>query len=84
VIGAGVIGSSIALNLARRGYNVMVVDGRQGAGQGSTSYSSGVCRMFYSTVDNVKLSWEGYQYWKNWQDYLGEKDERGMASLTET
>ena len=31
-------------------------------GYGTTSYSSGICRMYYSLMDSVKFSWESYQY----------------------
>ena len=44
VIGAGVIGSSVALELARGGYDVVVVDKGPGAGTGSTSASSAIIR----------------------------------------
>jgi glycine/D-amino acid oxidase-like deaminating enzyme len=44
VIGAGVVGSSIALELARGGRQVVVVDKSGGAGHGSTSASSGIVR----------------------------------------
>ena len=37
VIGAGIVGSSAALELARRGLDVLVVDKAGGAGMGSTS-----------------------------------------------
>ena len=47
VIGAGVIGSSIALELIRNGFEVEVVDKASGAGQGSTSASSAVVRFNY-------------------------------------
>ena len=40
VIGAGVIGSSVALELARGGRDVLVIDKGPGAGAGSTSSSS--------------------------------------------
>jgi glycine/D-amino acid oxidase-like deaminating enzyme len=39
VIGAGVVGSSIALELARSGRDVLVLDKGGGAGLGSTSAS---------------------------------------------
>ncbi|MGV9776967.1 FAD-dependent oxidoreductase [Streptosporangium sp. NPDC003464] len=42
VIGSGVIGASVALELARRGWQVTVVDKAGGAGHGSTSASSAV------------------------------------------
>jgi sarcosine oxidase subunit beta len=31
----------------------------------------------------VRFAWEGYHYWKNWEDFIGEKDPRGMAKLRE-
>ena len=83
IIGAGVIGASIALDLSRRGHRVCVVDRLGGAGQGSTSYSSGICRMFYSIQDSVNFSWEGYQYFKHWEDHVRVRDPRGHARLRE-
>ncbi|CAE8687719.1 unnamed protein product, partial [Polarella glacialis] len=83
VVGSGVIGTSVALSLGRRGKKVLVVDRHRGAGQGSTSYSSGICRMHYSILDSVKFSWEGYHYWKHWKDHIGVHDERGYARLRE-
>ena len=71
VIGSGVIGSSIALELARSGHTVLVVDKGAGAGQGSTSSSSAVIRFNYSTYDSVALAWESFHCWQNWQEHLG-------------
>ncbi|MET0199630.1 MAG: FAD-dependent oxidoreductase, partial [Rhodococcus fascians] len=42
VVGAGVIGNSIAYELAARGYEVLVLDKEGGSGFGSTSASSAV------------------------------------------
>lgn len=83
IIGCGVIGASTALALARNGYKVCLVDKNRAPGEGTTAYSSGICRTFYSIPDSVKFAWEGYQYWKNWADFIGEKDPRGMAHLRE-
>ena len=76
VIGAGVIGCSIAFELASKGYEVIVIDKAQGPGQGSTSASSAVVRFNYSTFDAVDLAWESFHCWKNWPQHLGEKQER--------
>jgi glycine/D-amino acid oxidase-like deaminating enzyme len=76
VIGAGVIGCSIAYEMATKGYEVFVIDKAQGPGQGSTSASSAVIRFNYSTFDAVALAWESFHCWKNWPDYLGKKQER--------
>ena len=76
VIGAGVIGCSIAFEMAAKGYEVITVDKAQGPGQGSTSASSAVVRFNYSTFDAVALAWESFHCWKNWPQHLGEKQER--------
>ena len=41
--------------LSRLGYNVINIDSTAGAGYGTTSYSGGICRMFYSILDSVKF-----------------------------
>ncbi len=76
VIGAGVIGCSIAFEMAAKGYDVIAVDKAQGPGQGSTSASSAVVRFNYSTFDSVALAWESFHCWKNWPEHLGKKQER--------
>lgn len=53
IIGAGVVGCSIALGLARAGLAVVVVDRNKAVGAGSTSASSAVVRFHYSTRDGV-------------------------------
>ena len=70
VIGAGVIGSSIALQLKRLGHDVTVVERNSAAGMGSTSASSAVVRFNYSTFDAVMLSWESYFLWKEFKDLI--------------
>lgn len=70
VIGAGVIGSSIALQLSRSGHDVKVIERNAGAGLGSTSASSAVVRFNYSTLDAVLLSWESYFFWKEWKSLI--------------
>ena len=79
VVGAGVIGSSIALELARDGRSVAVVDKAGAPGQGSTSASSAVIRFNYSTWDGIATAWEAKHCWEKWADHLGGVDEAGMA-----
>jgi glycine/D-amino acid oxidase-like deaminating enzyme len=79
VVGAGVIGSSIALELARDGWSVVVVDKDGAPGQGSTSASSAVIRFNYSTWDGVALSWESKHCWEKWPEHLDGVDAVGMA-----
>ena len=79
VIGGGVIGCSIALELSRAGRQVVVVDKGPAAGAGSTSSSSAVIRFHYSTRPGVVASWESAQRWRRWADHLGVDDPSGLA-----
>src|SRR5689334_4503217 len=79
VVGAGVIGSSIALELAREGRSVIVVDKAGAPGQGSTSASSAVIRFNYSTWDGIAAAWEAKHCWEKWADHLEGVDDAGMA-----
>ncbi|WP_410634946.1 NAD(P)/FAD-dependent oxidoreductase [Amycolatopsis sp. cmx-4-83] len=71
VIGAGVIGSSIALELARAGHRVTALDRAAGPGQGSTSASSAVVRFNFSTRAGVATAWEAHFGWLDWAGHLG-------------
>jgi sarcosine oxidase subunit beta len=75
IVGAGVIGCSIALELKRRGFNVSVVDRNGEAGHGSTSASCGVVRRFYSQPGMIAMAHEAAQVWAEWGSYLGPVDE---------
>lgn len=83
IIGAGVIGCATAFELAKKGYKTLNVDKQPDAGSGSTSNSCALIRFFYSTYDGVAMSFEGYHYWKEWENYLGVEDERGLARYEE-
>ena len=84
VIGAGVIGAAITLQMARKGYRTLCVDKLPAAGYGSTSNSCAIIRTHYSTLDGTALAWESYHHWKNWGEYLESDDERGLARFIET
>jgi glycine/D-amino acid oxidase-like deaminating enzyme len=71
VIGAGVMGSSIALALAKSGRRVVVVDKAGVVGHGSTGASSAVMRFNFSTYSGVATSWESKFHWENWAEHLG-------------
>jgi sarcosine oxidase subunit beta len=71
VIGAGVIGSAIAFELARRGRSVTVVDSGPSPGSGSTGASSAIIRFHYSTRDAVLTAWEAAAVWPDLGGHLG-------------
>ena len=79
IIGAGVIGSAIAFELAKKGWKTLNVDKLPTAGYGSTSNSCAIVRAHYSTFDGVAMAYEGFSYWKDWSNYLDSEDERGHA-----
>lgn len=70
IIGAGVIGCSVALELARRGEQPLVIDMNGAAGHGSTSASCGIVRCFYSTVTMAAMARAGRGIWSDWRNYL--------------
>jgi glycine/D-amino acid oxidase-like deaminating enzyme len=74
VVGSGVIGSAVALELARGGRSVLVLDKSAGPGHGSTSASSAVIRFLYSTFEGVATAWEAKFCWEQWADHLGLAD----------
>lgn len=84
VIGAGVIGGAVALELAKAGRSVVIVDKGSAAGAGSTSASSAIIRFSYSTLDAVLMAWESATVWENWAEYLGVVDPDGMAKFIRT
>lgn len=84
VIGAGVIGSSIALELSRAGRDVVVVDKAGGIGHGSTSASSAIVRFNYSTWSGVAAAWESLHCWQDWRGHLGHDDPAGLARFERT
>ena len=75
IVGAGVIGCSIALELRRLGFDVSVIDRNGEAGHGSTSASCGVVRRFYSQPGMIAMAHEGAAIWEDWAGYLGPVDE---------
>jgi sarcosine oxidase subunit beta len=84
VIGAGVIGASVALELARSGRQVVCVDKGPAAGAGSTSASSSIIRFSYSTLDAVLTAWEAAAAWLDWPGHLGCDDPDGMCRFIQT
>lgn len=78
IIGAGVIGCALALELARRGHRTINVDKAASAGAGSTINSCAIVRFSYSTEHGVNFSWEGGHYWADWANHIGTEDELGL------
>lgn len=83
VIGGGVVGASIALEVARHGLgDVVVLDKASGPGEGSTGASSSICRTRYSHPAVVRLAVDGLRAFREWSEYLGSPTPR--ARFVET
>ena len=70
VIGAGVMGASIAYNLSQRGLKVLILE-RQSIAVGATGASSGLVRMHYDVEVDCALAWESFHFFKNWRERIG-------------
>ena len=79
VIGAGIIGTSLAFSLSKQGWQVLVVDPLAGAGQGATSSSVAMVRTQYSTVEGSALAWEGFHCWQDWAGFLSLDSDEPVA-----
>jgi len=84
IIGAGVIGTATAFELAKRGHRTLSIDRNALAGHGSTAASCAIIRMHYSTYDGTAFAWEGYHYWRDWAEYLEAPAGEALAEFRET
>jgi len=84
IIGTGIIGGAIGLEIARRGSRTLNVDKLPAAGYGSTSNTCAIIRFHYSTAEGVAMARESYYYWLDWPKHVGAPDESGMAHYINT
>src|SRR5579862_2038683 len=78
VVGAGVVGCSIAMHLARAGAKVRVFD-QGGVCAGMSARSGALVRMHYTFAPEAELAWKSYRYFKNWSEMVG-----GRCGFVET
>ncbi|MGH8875377.1 MAG: NAD(P)/FAD-dependent oxidoreductase, partial [Acidimicrobiia bacterium] len=72
VVGAGIIGASIAYNLVRRGAGkVVALDKGAGPAEGSTGASSSIVRCRYTHPEVVRLALDGQHAYREWADFTG-------------
>lgn len=74
VIGAGVIGTSVAYHLARLGARKVLVLERSQIGSGTSTQSSGILRTHYSVIENVELARRSWSVFTNFAEYLQDED----------
>jgi len=71
VVGAGVVGASVAFHLAERGVETLVLD-RDGPAAGSTARSGALIRAHYPTALETSLAWESLtEYFEPWGERIG-------------
>jgi sarcosine oxidase subunit beta len=71
VIGAGVMGASIAFHLVERGLKVAILE-RNVTASGATGHSSGLVRMHYDLAAESELTFASYKhYFHNWKERVG-------------
>ena len=71
IIGAGIMGCSIAYHLASRGFTDVVVLERDLIGRGATADAAGGIRLQFSTETNIRLSQISLEYWEQFEDRFG-------------
>lgn len=71
MVGAGIVGASIAYQLARRGVSVIALDKGRGPAEGSTGASSSICRCRYTYPEVIRLAFHGQTAYGNWSEFTG-------------
>jgi glycine/D-amino acid oxidase-like deaminating enzyme len=79
VIGAGVIGASVAHHLATLGAKSVLVVDRGTIGAGTTSQSSGLLRTHYSVRQNVELARSSWHAFNNFAAYVDDEASCGLV-----
>lgn len=72
ILGAGVMGASIAFHLAKRKAGSIVVIDKDHVGRGGSGRSSALVRMHYSYPPEVQLAVISLRMFENWQEVVGE------------
>jgi len=73
ICGAGIMGLNIAYQLKRRdpGMHIIVLERFPTIGYGSSGYSTGFQRAYYSQDNTMRLALDGIAAYKNWGEYTG-------------
>ena len=71
ILGAGVMGASIAFHLAKRKAGRIVVIDKDHVGRGGSGRSSALVRMHYSFPPEVQLALISLSMFQNWQEVVG-------------
>jgi glycine/D-amino acid oxidase-like deaminating enzyme len=72
ILGAGVMGASIAFHLSRRGAGSIAVLDKDYVGSGGSGRSSALVRMHYSYPAEVQLAVTSLHIFQHWREIVGE------------
>src|SRR5271169_4507310 len=78
VVGAGVVGCSLAFHLARAGARVTVFDKEREVCAGMTARSGALLRMHYTFAPEADLAWKSLGYFAHWEEMVG-RDAEGRG-----
>ena len=67
VVGAGVVGCSLAFHLARSGARVTVFEKGREVCSGMSARSGALLRMHYTFAPEAELAWKSLAYFTNWE-----------------
>lgn len=84
IVGGGIMGLSVAYQLKRRdpSARVQILEKGTQLGAGSSGWSTGFLRAYYSFDETMRLALDGIGAYKNWQEFL--QDDDAEAYFTDT
>jgi sarcosine oxidase subunit beta len=71
VVGAGVMGASLAFHLTRAGVRPVTVLDKKGLCGGMTAKSGALVRMHYTNEPEARMAFAALRYFQHWQDMVG-------------
>ncbi len=71
VVGAGVMGTSIAYHLAKREAGHIIILDKDHVGRGASGRSSALIRMHYTFAPEVQLALKSLEMFRNWREITG-------------
>jgi len=84
VVGAGVVGCSLAFHLVRAGKKVTVFDKEREVGAGMSARSGALLRMHYTFAAEAELAWKSLRYFVHWEEMVGRDAERRGCGFVRT
>jgi len=85
IVGSGIMGMNAAYQMKRRdpSLNIVILERAPALGYGSSGWSTGFLRAFYSFDSTMELALDGINSYKNWGEYTGLGD-KAEAFFTHT